>query len=72
MPNKKDTVNVTNPVEIQKFLSGVDYPAPKQDIISKAEENNAPEEIMDLLKQLPDMEYSRPTDVTREISQLEE
>lgn len=56
----------TNTVELQKFLSGVTYPATKQDIIKSAKDDGAPQEVMSLLHGLPDREYDEPTDVSEE------
>src|SRR5207248_2276702 len=34
---------IRSPVELQKHLKGVDYPARKQDLINAAQENGAPQ-----------------------------
>lgn len=60
----------TNPVEVEKYLKGVDYPAKKQDLMKRAEENRAPREIVEALKRMPEEMFQKPTDVTRAISQM--
>lgn len=57
-----------NPIELQKALKGVDYPASKDDLVSKAKDNGADEEIMSFLDGLPDREFGGPNGVTKEIS----
>ena len=57
-----------NPIELQKALKGVDYPASKDDLISTANDNGADEEIMSFLNGLPDREFGGPNGVTKEIS----
>ncbi len=59
-------------VEVQKHLSGVSYPASKQDLLEEADEQGAGEEIRSLLAQLPDRLFETPSDVSEEIGQLEE
>jgi hypothetical protein len=57
-----------NPIEIEKCIKGVQFPADKQDIINKARENRAREDVMRMLEQLPDQEYRRPTEITEELA----
>ncbi len=33
-----------NPIQVQKYLSGIDYPASKDDIVATAEKESAPDE----------------------------
>jgi hypothetical protein len=55
-----------NPIQIQKFLKGVDYPASKADLIENAEKMGADENIRASLEQLPDKEFQTPADVSEE------
>jgi hypothetical protein len=57
--------------EIQSFLKDMDYPASKDDLIERAKENGAGNDVISLLDQLPDQEYTRPTDVNAEIGKIE-
>ncbi|GAP95986.1 DUF2795 domain-containing protein [Leptolyngbya sp. NIES-2104] len=60
-----------NPIDVQKHLKGLDYPATKEDVIKHAEKNGADEELKALLQDLPDEEYAKPTDVNKAIGQVE-
>ncbi len=60
-----------NPVQVQKFLGGLDYPASKQDIVKKAEQEGADENVRSTLEQIPDQEYETPADVSQAIGQVE-
>ena len=60
-----------NPIQIQKYLKGVGYPASKDDLIFHAEEQGADDEVLDLLEQLPDQEYETPAEVSKAIGDLE-
>ena len=59
-----------NPVQVQKFLGGIDYPCSKQDLVDTAKDQGADERVMNVLKKLPDRKYDAPTDVTKEIGKL--
>lgn len=57
-----------NPIQIQKFLGGIDYPAKREDLISRAKDSGADSNVMEALKALPDQEYDSPTAVSSAIS----
>jgi hypothetical protein len=57
-----------NPIELQKHLGGVDYPASRDDLVRKAERNGADEDILEALRGIPDQEYDSPTAVTKAVS----
>ncbi|WP_231557304.1 DUF2795 domain-containing protein [Deinococcus sp. YIM 77859] len=54
-----------NPIQLQKHLRGVDYPASKRDLVAAAERNGADEDMRAALNALPDEEYQTPADVSR-------
>jgi hypothetical protein len=52
-----------NPIEVQKHLAGVDYPASKDELIAAAESNEAPQEIIEALQKMDGSEFDGPDDV---------
>ncbi|MFM2063414.1 MAG: hypothetical protein RLZZ507_3084 [Cyanobacteriota bacterium] len=61
-----------NPVELQKHLKGVDYPATKDELIEKAREQGADKKLLSLLEQLPeDEEYDNPVDLNKAIGEIQ-
>ncbi len=56
-----------NPIDLQKALSGANYPSKKQDLISHAKDNGADEEILDALDKLPDGDISGPEQVQKAV-----
>ncbi len=60
-----------NPVQVQKFLGGLDYPASKEDLMKRAEQEGADENVRSTLEQLPDQNYETPADVSEAIGELE-
>ena len=56
-----------NPIQIQKFLDGVNYPASKQDLIDTARKQGAGDHVIETLKRMPDKRYGSPVDVSQAI-----
>lgn len=54
-------------VVAQQYLSGINYPAKKEDLINHAKSQNAPQDVLAMLEDLPDREYGGPTDVSSAI-----
>jgi hypothetical protein len=59
-----DTVN---PIQIQKFLQGVDYPADKSALVSAAKDNGADSNVVRAVEGIPDRTYQKPTEVSEAI-----
>ncbi|HEY9671602.1 MAG TPA: DUF2795 domain-containing protein [Waterburya sp.] len=60
-----------NPIQIQKHLKGVDYPASKEELIEHAQQQDADEDILSILEQLPDQEFETPAEVSKAIGNLQ-
>jgi hypothetical protein len=56
-----------NPDDAPQYLEGVDYPASKDEIISAAESNGAPESLVGMLGSLSRPEYSGPEEVAEDL-----
>jgi hypothetical protein len=52
-----------NPIEVQKHLKGVNYPASRDDLVATAEDNGADDELLGELRGLSKSEFSGPDDV---------
>ena len=57
-----------NPIELQKHLKGVDYPASKDDLVSAAESNGAPDELIEALRSASQDTFDGPTAVQSAVS----
>ncbi|GAB5077244.1 DUF2795 domain-containing protein [Arthrobacter sp. AD-310] len=57
-----------NPIQIQKFLGGVDYPASREALLSNAKDKGADDNVLRALEAIPDREYDSPTAVSSAIS----
>jgi predicted outer membrane protein len=60
----EDIMAHANPIQIQKYLKGVDYPANKAALIENAKNLGADESICASLEQLPDEDFQTPADVS--------
>jgi hypothetical protein len=58
-----------SPVQMQKHLKGVNYPASKQDLVRQAQNNNASHEIVDTIQHLPGDSFNGPKDVMKALGQ---
>ncbi len=47
-----------DPDEGQKYLEGVDYPASKEAMLSAAQDNEAPSEMIEMIEGMPLGEFS--------------
>ena len=57
-----------SPIDIQKALGGVEYPASKADLVKHAKDKGAEGAVLEALENLPDREFDSPTDVNQEAS----
>ena len=56
-----------NATDVQRYLSGANFPCSKQQIISQAKSKGAPNDIVSAFNGLPDREYSNSADVSSEL-----
>lgn len=57
-----------NPIQMQKYLSGVDYPCGRDQLIEHARGKGADQQTLDHLRQIPDRTYDGPDAVSAEFS----
>lgn len=60
-----------NPIELQKHLKGLDYPASKDDIVKTAKDHGADDDLADTLSNLPDQEYDTPAAISKAVGNLQ-
>ena len=49
-----------NPIQVQKFLGGMDYPTDKQTLLRTAEQQGASQAVLETLRRLPDQPSTVP------------
>ena len=57
-----------NPVQVQKFLSGVSYPADRDTLIEHARSQGADDAVLEGLSRLPDKSFDGPNAVSEAYS----
>ncbi len=57
-----------NPIQLQKHLSGVDYPAKRDDLVKAARSQGADDSMVNALKGIPDREYDGPNAVSKAVT----
>lgn len=55
---------MVSPIDVQKALSGIDYPAGKEAIASHAEQHGAGDDVLEALRGIEDREYEGPSGVS--------
>lgn len=60
-----------SPVEMQKRLKGVNYPASKDDLVRQARQNQASEEVVNRIRTLPADSFGGPKDVMKALGRTD-
>lgn len=60
-----------SPIKIARYLGGIDFPANRQNLVDHARANKADEQVLDILKRMPDKEYRNMADVTKSMGRLD-
>lgn len=55
--------------EIEKYLKGMEFPCDKSALLQQARDNQAPDEVLDLLEDFPEQQFDSVIEVARGISQ---
>ncbi len=61
-------MSTPNPIEVQKFLGGIDYPASKEEIVRRAQDAGASDDVLEALERIDEREYEGPTAVSEAIA----
>jgi Protein of unknown function (DUF2795) len=53
-----------NPIQVQKFLGGIDYPTDKNTLIERARRSGADDNVIETLQSLDRDSFNSPNDVS--------
>jgi Protein of unknown function (DUF2795) len=56
-----------SPIDLQRDLKGISYPATRDELIRCAEQNHADQSVTEKLKSLSKQRFEGPDDVSKEI-----
>lgn len=63
------TVRV-NPIQVEKYLKGVDYPCSKDELVKTAEREGADDNVIQTLEDMPGKSFNSPNDVSQAIGDM--
>jgi hypothetical protein len=58
-----------SPIELQKYLGGIDYPVYRETLVLRAQENGADDDVVQTLRDLPFDRFDSPNDVSQAFGQ---
>lgn len=58
-----------NPIQLQKFLKGAEYPLGRDELVTLAQGNDADDDALEALRAIPDRQYDGPNAVSHEIKE---
>ena len=58
---------MVSPIDIQKALSGIEYPAQRDDVVKHAESQGGGDDVLEALKGIDDQEYDSPAAVSKAV-----
>jgi hypothetical protein len=67
----EETMAAVNPIQVQKFLGGIDYPTDKETLINHARESGADDNVLDSLQRMPGTKFNSPNDVSEALGKIE-
>jgi len=60
-----------SPAQVEKYLKGADYPASKENLLDRARQNQAPDDVVRKIQSLPGDQFPSTKDVMRALGQTE-
>ena len=60
-----------HPIDLERYLSGIMFPASKNDLRQKALDNHAPDVVIDIINNLPERSFLSPEDVNNAVREIE-
>jgi Protein of unknown function (DUF2795) len=63
-------MTITNPVQLQKFLGGIDYPTDKKTLMEHARKKGADQNVIKTIQELPMERFNSPNDVSEAVGNL--
>ncbi len=59
-----------SPAKVEKYIKGIKFPASKQQLLKQAESNNADEDVLNILENVPDKGFNSPIDISIAIGKM--
>lgn len=65
-----DEDKIVNPIQVEKYLKHVDYPASKDDLLQAAQKEGADSTVLHTIEEMPNDTYDSPVGVSKAIGSL--
>ncbi|MCW8195884.1 DUF2795 domain-containing protein [Proteobacteria bacterium 005FR1] len=59
-----------SPVEVEKYVAGINFPVNKNQLVDHAREKGAPKEVLDFMSDFPERDYVSAADVAKGVGQV--
>lgn len=59
----------TAPIQVQKYLKGMDYPATREELIEHAKRNKADESVISMLENMKTKKFNSPAEVSKALGE---
>ncbi len=60
-----------SPAAVENYLKGIHFPCDKKSLIQQAKTNDAPDDVMSVLKRFEDKHYKSAVDIAKEVGRAE-
>lgn len=60
-----------SPANVAHYLSGIDFPASKDDLVRHARSHDAEDDVLEVLRQMPQRDYGSMADVMKGVGKVE-
>ena len=67
---KKQQKMHVSPAKVEKSIKGTHFPARKQDLIQQAKENDANQDVLEVLENMPDKKFNSPVDISKAMGRM--
>ncbi|MFW5652608.1 MAG: DUF2795 domain-containing protein [Planctomycetota bacterium] len=59
-----------NPIAVEKYLKGIKFPATKADLVNHAKGHDAPDDVVNTLRMMPDREFGNAAEVAKGVGEV--
>ena len=59
-----------SPAQVEKSIKGIRFPASRQELLEQAESNNANNDVLTILENIPDKQFNSPVDISKAIGKM--
>lgn len=69
-PGYRLSMTNPNPAQLDRYVSGLDFPASRDELVRQASEQGAEDQVVETLRKLPDTQFDGPESVSAALSEM--